>query len=103
MEQQRYYFTAIEGLSLENSFGTLKAEDQVKLSVTVGINRPEYGWFEFYDEETDGDEWYCEGGLWFENNELTDYDGCFCLPNFILDKLEELGYNVADMRKTLND
>lgn len=30
-------------------------------------------------------------GIWIENNELTDYDGLFCLPNEAINLLEQLG------------
>jgi hypothetical protein len=91
-------FKAVEGLSLENSFGTIKQEDGITLNVTVGIKSDTYGWFEFYDEETGGDEWYAEGGLWFDNKTVTDYDGVFSLPSFVISKLEELGYDCEEIK-----
>ena len=96
-------FDATQSLQLENSFTVLKSENDIKLHVTLGLNNDTYGWFEFYDIETGGDEWYAEGGLWFENGELTMYDGVFSLPIFILDKLEELGKNVDEIREILKD
>lgn len=98
MEKQVYNFTAVQSLSLENSFGTIATENNVKLEVSLGINSEDYGWFEFYDVETGGEDWYAEGGLNFENKVLVDYDGVFSLPGFILDKLAELGYDVEDVR-----
>lgn len=87
-------FKAVENLSLENSFGTIKEQSGVELDVTIGITEEdEYGWFEFYDTETGGDDWYAEGGLWFEGKVLTDYDGVFALPVCITDKLRELGFD----------
>ena len=85
-------------MSLGNSFGTIKEEDKVILEVSVGINHGEYGWFEVYDDKTGGENWYAEGGLWFRNKELVDYDGVFELPTCVLDKLEEIGINVTNMR-----
>jgi hypothetical protein len=85
-------FKAVENLSLENSFGTIKEQSGIELDVTIGID-DETGWFEFYDTETGGDDWYAEGGLWFEGKELTDYDGVFALPVCIIEKLKELGYD----------
>jgi hypothetical protein len=82
-------------LQLENSFGVIKAEDSVKIEVTVGMNSAEYGWFELYDIETGGDDWYAEGGLWFKDNALTDYDGVFSLLPCIVEKLKEWGYDVS--------
>lgn len=103
MENQVHTFTTIQSMVAENSFGIVAEQENVTLHVSVGINSDTYGWFEIYDEETGGGDWYAEGSLNFENGELTGYDGVFSLPSFILDKLEELGYNVADMRKTLQD
>ena len=65
--------------------------------VTVAINNPTYGWFELYDIETGGDEWYAEGGLWLEGNVVTEYDGVFALPPAITDKLKEWGYDVSEV------
>lgn len=96
MEKQTYEFNATECLSLENSFGTIKQENNVELTVTVGINSDTYGWFEVYDTESGGEEWYAEGGLWFSDKELVDYDGVFCLPPSVIQKLRELGYNCED-------
>lgn len=92
----QYEFKAIENLSLENSFGTIKAEENIELNVTIGIDDADgSGWFELYDEETGGDEWYGSGGLWFDGKELTDYDGVFALPGCVIDKLKELGYDTT--------
>ena len=97
MNQRKETFQAVQALSLENSFSTIKAEDNVTLEVTVGINSEDYGWFELYDVETDGDEWYAEGGLWIENNVITGYDGIFTLPTVVIDKLKEWGYDVSEI------
>ncbi len=89
-------FKAVESLSYDNSFGTIKEENNIELSVEIGING-EDGWFELYDIESGGDEWYAEGGLWFDGKTLTDYDGVFALPKCIEDKLEELGYDLSEI------
>jgi hypothetical protein len=89
-------FKAVESLSYDNSFGTIKEENNIELSVEIGING-EDGWFELYDIESGGDEWYAEGGLWFEGKTLTDYDGVFALPKCIEDKLKELGYDLSEI------
>ena len=90
-------FQATQSLALENSFGVLKEEKGVVLEVTVGINSDEYGWFELYDVESGGDEWYAEGGIWFDGKTVTQYDGVFCLPIPIIDKLKEWGYDVSEV------
>jgi hypothetical protein len=91
-------FIATESLSLENSFGTIKEEENIQLNVMIRINESEdrsEGFFEIYDIETGGDDWYGEGGLWFIGKELTDYDGVFALPRCVIDKLTELGYDAS--------
>lgn len=88
-------FEAIKGLSLETSYGRVLSEKDVVLEVTIGYDaEKEYGYFEFYDVKTGGDKWYAEGGLWFENEELYDYDGVFALPPFVWEMLEKKGFNV---------
>ncbi len=62
--------------------------------MTVGINDEQGGWFEVYDEESGGEDWYAEGSIDFDGMDVIGYDGCFDLPNVVCDKLEELGYNL---------
>lgn len=59
---------------------------------TVGIRPDEqYGYFESNsDDEYD----YVEGGLWFENDELVDFDGTYSLPIEVIDAIIELGFRV---------
>ena len=81
-------------LSASNSFGQTREVETTNVEVIVRLNG-ERGSFEFYDEETGGENWYAEGGLWFNGKELVDYDGIFELPKFVADKLEELGYDIS--------
>lgn len=90
-------FEATESLSMENSWTVLKAAEDIKLHVTVGLRDPELGWFELYDLETEGNEWHAEGGLWFEGKKVTGYDGVFALPQCVIDKLKELGYDTTEV------
>lgn len=90
-------FIATESLSLENSFGTIKEQQDIELQVTIGINSDDYGWFEIYDVETSGEDWYAEGGLELDGMSVTGYDGVFALPVCILNKLKEMGYDVSEV------
>ena len=90
-------FQAVQSLSLENSFGPIKTEDNVTLEVTVGIKSEDYGWFELYDVETGGNEWYAEGGLELEGKAVIGYDGVFALPTVIINKLKEWEYDVSEV------
>ena len=57
---------------------------------TVEISTTDqYGYFEHNDY---GDE--CGGGLWFEDNELVDFDGVFALPSQVADAIIEMGFRV---------
>ena len=59
-------------------------------SFTVGVSpTTNYGYFEHHDL---GDEY--GGGLWFNGNELIDYDGVFELPLEVIEGLEEHGYDM---------
>ena len=44
--------------------------------------------FEFF---TDDEEQYAEGGLWFQNTKITEYDGVFSLPKEVIAMLKFLG------------
>lgn len=93
----KHEFKAVESLVLQNSYAVLAKENDIELNVTIGINSPDYGWFELYDEKTRGNAWYAEGGLEIDGNSITGYDGVFALPVCIVDKLRELGYDVTDV------
>lgn len=86
----------IVSLSLENSFGTIATAEDVNVSFEVGVDDARCrGYFEIYDIESGGDNWYAEGGLWFNGiRELTEYDGVFSLSKEIENKLIELGYTI---------
>jgi hypothetical protein len=90
-------FQAKQSLSLENSFGVIKQENNITLEVTVGIKSADYGWFEILDEETGGNDWYAEGGIWIDNNMITGYDGVFALPTAVIGKLKEWGYDTSEV------
>lgn len=97
--EKKETFTVTQALSLENSWGVLKADDSIELEMTVCVKeRGDYGWFEFYDLETGGDEWYGEGGLWIKGNAVVEYDGVFSVPPAIISKLEEWGYNCEEIK-----
>lgn len=81
----------------ENSFGVIEKEKGCTIEFTVKVEG-ERGSFELHDIETGGNQWYAEGGLWFDGKTLIDYDGVFSLSPAIIDKLEEKGYDVSEMK-----
>ena len=68
-------------------------------SVSIDPDHQYGGWYETYDLETGGERFYAEGILeiyWdTEDNRgdvrLTGYDGCFELPEYIIEALEKKG------------
>ena len=68
-------------------------------SIGIDPNHQYGGWYETYDLETGGERFYAEGILeiyWdTEDNRgdvrLTGYDGCFELPEYIIEALEKKG------------
>lgn len=97
MESRVESFKAYESLSLENSFMVVKEKENIELNVTIGIHDDESGWFELYDEESGGDEWYAEGGLELDGLSVTGYDGVFALPVCIINKLQEMGFDTTEI------
>lgn len=82
----------------------LDKANNVEMRVTVGLRDESYGYFEVYDIASDGDRFYAEGGLWFRNRELVDYDGVGTLPDIvsilIRDEMDDL---MMDMSYVLGD
>ena len=92
-DKKVYEMTRNVDLYEENSFGVTREQDAVKTKFTVYIKADGNGWFEI----DGGNEWYAEGGLWFEGKTLTDYDGVFNLAAEIVELLERNGYNCNEI------
>lgn len=61
--------------------------DKYKGSMWISDERMRGG-FEIYDKEFGGEGYYAEGGLWFDDDMmLSDFDGCYDLPTFVLEEL----------------
>ena len=82
-------------LQLETSYGIIDSERGVEVEFSIELDE-DYGSFEICDIESGGEDWYAEGGLWFEDNTLIDYDGVGELPTEIINKLKELGIDVSE-------
>ena len=82
----------------EGSWGASKSEKRtMTFNISVNDERTRGG-FDSYDQ--DG-AYYAEGGLWFKENELVDYDGVFTLSKTVLDQLIEWDFDVSDMMRVL--
>ena len=83
---QEAKFTLDQKVRMEGSWGASEWETR-KMTYIINFNPlKQYGSFEMYSG--DGD-YYAEGGLWFHDNELTDYDGIFALPSEIYEQLHK--------------
>ena len=49
----------------------------------------------FFEHKKLGDDY--AGGLWFNNNKLIDYDGCFEIDEEITDALTTAGFDVSEI------
>lgn len=78
-------------INKETSFGSTNLSEDVESVIEVTINETGDGYFEWEIEEL-GE--YETGGLWFEDNILTDYDGVFELPKQLIEYLENKGYDM---------
>ena len=78
-------------------YGDHDRAENVEMDTEVAIDplHPRGGWYETYDIDTGGDRFYAGGVLEVEFDgdkpTLIGYDGCFELPDYILNALEEKG------------
>lgn len=86
-------------VTMESSFGIVDKERNVEMECTLGFKSEdsERGYYEIYDTKTGGDRFYAEGGIWFNGNKATDYDGVFRLPDEIVHKLRECGADTKEI------
>lgn len=74
------------------------------------IPSKEYGFFECYDEESGGEEYHVEGGLWFDaeivvdddgqwlaNMKCVDYDGVYQLNDTVIELCKEMNLDMSEI------
>lgn len=72
----------------------IEREEKVMV-YNIGWNKDEErGWFEMYDEESSGEDYYAEGGLWFDGSTLIDYDGVFSLSDDVIKCIKSMGAKI---------
>ena len=81
---------------LDRIWGDLSKDDKIRLeghfNGLIEVNPiKQYGHYEMY---SNNGEYHAEGGLWFDDGVLSDYDGIFELPETIKTKLVEWGFIV---------
>jgi hypothetical protein len=92
--------SGIRNVCLETSVGVVRGSEakEIEMAWKVQLMKPDYGCFELWDKAEGGSKFYAEGGLWFRDGELSDYDGVFELDEGILDACEQMGFNVDEHR-----
>ena len=74
------------------------------------IPSEEYGFFEYYDEESGGEIYHAEGGLWFDteidvdddgrwvaNTKCVDYDGVYELNDTVIELCKEMNLDMSEI------
>lgn len=103
MSTQEKSFKKVRYVGWESSMSPIVEREKKTMQYHVGwIKDEERGWWELYDEESGGEDYYAEGTLGFDGNELNDYDGVFSLDEEIVNCLEEMGADVKEMKETLD-
>ena len=82
-------------------YNKVKIYNKDNVNIRVFINtEANYGYFDYEVEQTDeeiqmfGEQEsdFIEGGLWFDGNQLVDYDGIDTLPEEVIKLIQELDY-----------
>ncbi|MEI6061245.1 MAG: hypothetical protein WCR72_11080 [Bacteroidota bacterium] len=78
-------------INSETSFTSTNLSKNTKSNMDITINQDGTGHVLWEIEELEMEEGI---GLWFDQDELTDYDGVFELPKQLIAFLEENGFNM---------
>jgi len=100
MNDETWEWVENTDVCMENSFGKVKGT-YTEMKFILKLRQNDYGSvtsgsFEVYDTDSAGDEYYGEGGLWFRDNILVDYDGVYSLMPQVVKKLKALGFGIGD-------
>lgn len=95
METLEKQFRKLMYVGYETSMSPHINREKKVMEYNVGWNKEEErGWFEMYDEESGGENYYAEGMLEFDENKLVGYDGVFSLDENIIDCVKKMGANI---------
>ena len=96
METLKKEFKEVMYVGYETSMSPIVEREKRTMMYNVWWNKEdERGGFEILDDETYGDDYYAEGGLWFDGKELTDYDGVFELDENVVKCLKDWGADTS--------
>lgn len=83
----------------ETSFGASPLEKVIMTYNIWADKLKQRGGFEMWSNK----DHYAEGSLGFDKGELVDYDGVFSLDLNIIEQLGKWGFDVTDMKKSMED
>ena len=96
MSQLKKDFKKVRYVGWEGTYTPHVDREKRTMEYTVIWNKDnQRGWFEIYDQESGGEDYYGEGGLWFKGNELIDYDGVFEIDEEVVKCLKDWGADVS--------
>jgi len=102
MKELEKSFKKVRYIGWETSMSPIVEREKKTMKYQVGWNEEEErGWFEMYDEESGGEDYYAEGCLEFTGKVLDGYDGVFSLDEEVVNRLEKMGADVKQMREDL--
>jgi len=102
MKELEKSFKKVRYIGWETSMSPTVEREKKTMKYQVGWNEEEErGWFEMYDEESGGEDYYAEGCLEFTGKVLDGYDGVFSLDEEVVNRLEKMGADVKQMREDL--
>ena len=84
-------FEFFSPINHETSFSETNLSENTKSEMDITINEDGTGWVLWAVDELDIEQ---SIGLWFNGNELTEYDGIFSMPEQLSNFLTEKGYNM---------
>ena len=95
-------FKRVRYIGWETSMSPIVEREKRTMQYNVGWDEGnQRGWFEMYDEESGGEDYYAEGCLEFTGKVLDGYDGVFSLDAEVISCLEDMGADVREMVETL--
>lgn len=89
-------FEKIRYVGWETSMSPTVKREKKTMHYFVNWNQEKNrGWFEMYDKESGGEDYYASGSLSFTGKELDDYDGVFSLDEEIISCLKNWGADTS--------
>lgn len=87
--------SAITNIILLDESISFTFDDGCWVRIGLPIDKNELGDWEIQSDPENEDTYFC-GDLWFNGEQIEDYDGCFDLPQHVKTALSFLGYHIDE-------